>query len=282
MLLCDGGGSNSASKYVFKQDLQDLANRLGLEIRLAHNPPYCSKYNPIEHRMFPHVTRACQGVILDTPETAQHYLEKTSYIHTLYDADSADEHIYGKLDWDETTGVDRNRFFLWNGDDEPIAQPGPPRTPLPTEEQVDAESLVPSGPYPGRYEGMELSCDTRSNVSNAAGQFAMVSGDLAAAVLRVKGGGGRFRVTPRRQPDKGADATRLVKAIKTLRKASKSISRIVINVADHAVYREGGQLFFLCALNKGLEFPPDPPAVADGVAMTAPTKEGSTAKDPSV
>ena len=28
--------------------------------------------------MFPHVTRACQGVILDLPETAKHYLEKTA------------------------------------------------------------------------------------------------------------------------------------------------------------------------------------------------------------
>lgn len=36
LILCDGGGSNSASKYVFKEDLQTLANRLGLEIRVAH------------------------------------------------------------------------------------------------------------------------------------------------------------------------------------------------------------------------------------------------------
>lgn len=77
LILCDGGGSNSASKYVFKEDLQALANRLGLEIRLAHYPPYCSKYNPIEHRVFPHITRACQGVPLETVEIAQHYLEKT-------------------------------------------------------------------------------------------------------------------------------------------------------------------------------------------------------------
>jgi hypothetical protein len=77
LILCDGGGSNSATKYLFKQDLQELANRLGLEIRVAHYPPYCSKYNPIEHRMFPHVTRACQGVILDRPEAAKHYMEKT-------------------------------------------------------------------------------------------------------------------------------------------------------------------------------------------------------------
>ena len=76
LVLCDGGGSNSASTYIFKEDLQALANRLGLEIRVAHYPPYCSKYNPIEHRLFPHVTRACRGVIFDTAETAQRFMEK--------------------------------------------------------------------------------------------------------------------------------------------------------------------------------------------------------------
>ncbi len=63
--------------YLFKEDLQNLANRLGLEIRVAHYPPYCSKYNPIEHRLFPHVTRACRGVILQTLEKVRHYISKT-------------------------------------------------------------------------------------------------------------------------------------------------------------------------------------------------------------
>jgi hypothetical protein len=77
LVLCDGGGSNSATRYVFKEELQKLANRLGIEIRIAHYPPYCSKYNPIEHRLFPHVTRACRGVIFQTLETVQHYISKT-------------------------------------------------------------------------------------------------------------------------------------------------------------------------------------------------------------
>jgi Rhodopirellula transposase DDE domain len=77
LVLCDGGGSNSASRYVFKEQLQKLANRLGIEIRVAHYPPYCSKYNPIEHRLFPHVTRACSGVIFRTLETVRHYIAKT-------------------------------------------------------------------------------------------------------------------------------------------------------------------------------------------------------------
>jgi hypothetical protein len=77
LLLCDGGGSNSANRYVFKEELQGLAGRLGLEIRVAHYPPYCSKYNPIEHRLFPHVTRACQGVVFHTVGIVKALMEKT-------------------------------------------------------------------------------------------------------------------------------------------------------------------------------------------------------------
>jgi hypothetical protein len=76
LVLCDGGGSNSATMYLFKEDLQKLANRLGIEIRVAHYPPYCSKYNPIEHRLFPHLTRACRGVIFQTLETVRYYMAK--------------------------------------------------------------------------------------------------------------------------------------------------------------------------------------------------------------
>jgi hypothetical protein len=71
LLLCDGGGSNSSRYYIFKQDLQGLANEFGIEIRIAHYPPYTSKYNPIEHRLFPHVSRVCQGVIFDSVQTVQ-------------------------------------------------------------------------------------------------------------------------------------------------------------------------------------------------------------------
>ncbi len=62
---------------MFKEQFQKLANRLGIEIRVAHYPPYCSKYNPIEHRLFPHVTRACSGVIFRALETVQHDISKT-------------------------------------------------------------------------------------------------------------------------------------------------------------------------------------------------------------
>jgi hypothetical protein len=75
-LLCDGGGSNSSRTYLFKADLQALVNRLGLPVRVAHYPPYTSKYNPIEHRLFPHVTRACQGVIFQGVALVKQLMEK--------------------------------------------------------------------------------------------------------------------------------------------------------------------------------------------------------------
>jgi Rhodopirellula transposase DDE domain len=77
LLLCDGGGSNSSRTYLFKADLQALVNRIDLPVRVAHYPPYTSKFNPIEHRLFPHVTRACQGVIFKNVALVKQLMEKT-------------------------------------------------------------------------------------------------------------------------------------------------------------------------------------------------------------
>jgi len=78
LALCDGGGSNGSRHYIFKEDLQKLADELGIEIRIAHYPPYCSKYNPIEHRLFPHVTKACQGVLFSSVYLVKKLIEKTT------------------------------------------------------------------------------------------------------------------------------------------------------------------------------------------------------------
>jgi len=77
LLLCDCGGSNDYRRYLFKQELQRLADRMQLEVRVAHYPPYTSKYNPIEHRLFPHVTRACAGVSFEALATAVQLMRRT-------------------------------------------------------------------------------------------------------------------------------------------------------------------------------------------------------------
>jgi len=76
LLLCDCGGSNSTRYYLFKEELQRLSNDLNIEIRIAHYPPYTSKYNPIEHRLFPHITKACKGVVFKSVELVNDLMGK--------------------------------------------------------------------------------------------------------------------------------------------------------------------------------------------------------------
>ena len=78
LLTCDGGGSNSSRKYIFKHYLECLSQSIGIEIRVAHYPPYCSKYNRIERRFFSHVGRACSGMLFDTVDTVAKLMRRTT------------------------------------------------------------------------------------------------------------------------------------------------------------------------------------------------------------
>jgi hypothetical protein len=55
-----------------------LVQATGLEMRIAHYPPYTSQYNPIEHRLFPPLTRACQGVIFTRVDVVQELMAKAT------------------------------------------------------------------------------------------------------------------------------------------------------------------------------------------------------------
>ena len=63
-MLFDAGGANSYRHHIFKLELQRLANTIGLELVIKHYPSYASKWNPIEHRVFPHVARVIKGVFI--------------------------------------------------------------------------------------------------------------------------------------------------------------------------------------------------------------------------
>jgi len=82
LILCDGGGSNNCRHYVFKEAIQKLANTIGIQIRIAHYPTYCSKYNPIEHRVFPYITKALQGIPLDSVQTVKELIESRAKTKT--------------------------------------------------------------------------------------------------------------------------------------------------------------------------------------------------------
>lgn len=78
LLLCDAGGANSYRHIIFKHRLMKFANLTGLSVIVCHYPPYCSKWNPIEHRLFSQVHRAMEGVVLSDYKTVQNIIEQTS------------------------------------------------------------------------------------------------------------------------------------------------------------------------------------------------------------
>ncbi len=56
-------------------------------------------------------------------------------------------------------------------------------------------------------------------------------------------------------PEMGSDAAKLLRAILEVRQTGFALSRFSTNALNHVTYRHGGQLYFLAALGRGLEFP---------------------------
>ena len=62
LVLADGGGGNGYNLRTWKNDLQnELCDRFKLTITLSHYPPGCSKWNPIEYRLFSHISMNWAG-----------------------------------------------------------------------------------------------------------------------------------------------------------------------------------------------------------------------------
>lgn len=78
LILCDSGGSNGHRHHLFKKLLQDWARKINKKIIVAHYPPYCSKYNPIERKLFAHVHRTLEKTILTDLQQVKELISKTS------------------------------------------------------------------------------------------------------------------------------------------------------------------------------------------------------------
>jgi transposase len=66
LITADSGGSNGHRNRLWKYELQNLADELGVEIEVCHFPPGTSKWNKIEHRVFCHITRTWRGEPLES------------------------------------------------------------------------------------------------------------------------------------------------------------------------------------------------------------------------
>jgi transposase len=78
LITADGGGRGGYRTRWWKRELQQLANELGLSIRICHFPPGTSKWNKIEHRMFSLVTKNWRGRPLDSLATVVNLIANTT------------------------------------------------------------------------------------------------------------------------------------------------------------------------------------------------------------
>lgn len=78
LLLADCGGSNGYRVPLFRQQLYQLSQHLGRTFRVCHLPPYCSKYNPIDHRLFCHVSRSLQAMPLTSIQNVYEAIQQTT------------------------------------------------------------------------------------------------------------------------------------------------------------------------------------------------------------
>jgi hypothetical protein len=69
LLLADGGGSNGSRRRQWKYELHRLSNEIGIPIRVCHYPPGTSKWNKIEHCLFPFISMNWRGVPLTDYQT---------------------------------------------------------------------------------------------------------------------------------------------------------------------------------------------------------------------
>lgn len=78
LILADCGGGNSARAHAWKYHLQHrLCNSHGLKVTVCHYPPGASKWNPIEHHLFSHISHNWAGKPLETYETVVKYIRTT-------------------------------------------------------------------------------------------------------------------------------------------------------------------------------------------------------------
>ncbi len=84
LILVDGGGSNGCRVRLWKQQIHErLCNELGLEEVVAHYPRGCSKWNPIEHKLFSQISENWSGKPLRSFEIVLNYINGTSTLTGL-------------------------------------------------------------------------------------------------------------------------------------------------------------------------------------------------------
>lgn len=121
LLICaDGGGSNGSRNRLWKTCLQDLANKLELDITVCHYPPGTSKWNKVEHRMFSFISLNWKGIPLKNYETIIKLISGTKTKTGLKIKAKLDKNTYNKgikisdEDFDKINLKYHKKYPKWN------------------------------------------------------------------------------------------------------------------------------------------------------------------------
>jgi len=144
LILADGGGSNGYRSHLWKQQLQErLCDRLGLTITVCHYPRGCSKWNPIEHRLFGPISLNWAGKPLRTWEALLAFMRGTTTATGLAVRAERLEGVYAtglKVSDAEMTTLNLTVHDVcpsWNYTIQPrLGTPCVPATPVPNREVI--------------------------------------------------------------------------------------------------------------------------------------------------
>jgi transposase len=96
IITADGGGSNGSRVRLWKLELQQLSNELGIPIRVSHFPPGTSKWNKIEHRLFSYISMNWRGKPLINHEVIVNLIAATTTRKGLKIRAELDKTLYPK------------------------------------------------------------------------------------------------------------------------------------------------------------------------------------------
>jgi hypothetical protein len=111
LILADGGGGNGSRARAWKMNLQQkLCDRFSLTVTVCHYPPGCSKWNPVEHRLFSQISSNWEGKPLKTLSIMLGYIRGTTTTTGLKVRACLDEGIYKK--GQKVPGADMKKLNL--------------------------------------------------------------------------------------------------------------------------------------------------------------------------
>jgi hypothetical protein len=121
LVLADGGGGNGSRARAWKWNLQvKLCDPFGLTVTVCHYPSGCSKWNPIEHRLFSQISKNWEGKPLRTLGIMLGYIRGTTTTTGLTVKACLDENTYRKgqkVSREQIDGLDLKRDEVcpqWN------------------------------------------------------------------------------------------------------------------------------------------------------------------------